>query len=61
MTDPFYVLGNKYRLIGYKEVLTVVGFDDKYVHFEWFEGLKYWVLKHKRHIHMYKSISKELT
>ena len=54
MTDPFYVLGEKYKLIGYKEVLTIVGFDDKYVHFEWFDGLKYWVLKHKRHIHMYK-------
>jgi len=57
MTDPFYVLGTRYKLIGYKEPLTIVGFDDKYVHFEWFNGLKYWVMKHKRHIHMYKQVN----
>lgn len=56
MTDPFYVLGERYKLIGYKEPLIIVGFDDKYVHFEWFNGLKYWVMKNKRHIHMYKKV-----
>ena len=57
MTDPFYVLGQQYRLLGYKDPLTIVGFDDKYVHFEWMGGLKYWVMKNKRHIHMYKKIT----
>jgi hypothetical protein len=58
MTDPFYVLGESYKLIGYKEPLIIVGFDDKYVHFEWMGGLKYWVIKDKRHINMYKRVRK---
>lgn len=59
MTDPFYVLGQQYRLIGYKEPLTIGGFDGTYVHFEWMGGLKYWVIKARRHIHMYKRVTSD--
>jgi hypothetical protein len=58
MTDPFYVLGQQYKLIGYKDPLTIIGFNDLYVIFEWMGGLKYHVIKAKRHIHMYKRITR---
>ena len=54
--DEFYVVGEKYRLLGYKEDLTLVSVDDTYAKFTWFNGLKYNVLHSKRHPHMYKKV-----
>lgn len=57
MIPDFYKVGQTYRILGYKEPLTLVALDDKMAKFTWFNGLQYHTYHHgKRHSFMYKNI-----
>jgi hypothetical protein len=55
--DPFYVVGQKYKMLGYKDKMTLVGMDDVYAKFVWMCGLKYHVTHNKRHSFLYRAVA----
>lgn len=57
MSDPFYVVGTYYKLLGYKEPLFLYEIDETYAKFMWMGDLKYFVINTRRHPHMYKKVS----
>ena len=58
MIPEFYKVGQTYKIIGYKEPLTLVEIDDKIAKFTWMGGLKYHIHHGgKRPMFMYKNIN----
>lgn len=57
MIPEFYKVGQTYKIIGYKEVLTLVELTETSALFTWYNGLKYQTYHHgKRFPFMYKNI-----
>ncbi len=53
----FYKVGQTYKMLGYKDILTLYELTDTMANFTWMNGLKYHTYHHgKRHSFMYRNI-----